>query len=818
MIPCSLHPSHRLINPFLLFLLIGLPTLPVPAQTPDRWRHHEVYQPKVERGYVIESSLDGLAYNHCPTVMWFRDRWICAWNGNEVPCEGRPGLQIWMSTSRDGVTWSPPFAPFSNAELCENPFRHSKATQWQPEFIIINDQLWCFFYESSGNRAEKGCYFAQLSGPDDKWSIRRILFNGDGALELNGHKTGMIFPSQNPVQLRSGRIIVPVVLCGGRSPDAPDKAKGFWATYRHASVLYSDDLGETWNASLGCTMPGRTFCPWEPTVWEQSDGSVRMLFRNNSNSVFLDKMPRPSQFLIGALSRDGGQTWGLPEYVPIETICSRMYVAPLDGKGIWNPVIPDDDYTGRLQLMFHNDVPGSRSWSGDRRNLAIFFKRGDGFEFTAGPGFVGTEPRAVYPQHCIHNNALIVTYCQSVFEKRSIRYARLTPLPDPEKRYLLPRSDIEPNRKPRIKNKCLWFEGGQKISSRNVPDPVDKRLSLAAWVRWKSGSVLIDTRPAGLTLQIAMADKGRDRKPCLLFACDGIQPRLLYSTLTVEPDEWTYVGLDLDTKKGEAVFYVNAHSERVKITPGARPSLKGTTACIGSKRHRNSNSMPFSGGIRFMSMFDAPIGSAGHRHCYNRFATDVKRKPLDGGSPITANPLLWMDPTDADFEQQFEIPDDCFQGVRKTKVDGKSVLRFFGEGSAGVDLDENHRNRGDSVELRFRFKHESGNKQVLCTIGDADQPARLVINKNQLFLTAGTQKVLCDDLPVGTWSSVTVTTAGDKTRVQLDNSPPVEVTHTPKGTWVYLGQGYRTGKSTGNDHFVIDITSVQSKVISAPTP
>ena len=54
-------------------------------------RHYEVYEPRFQRGYIIEASAEGLPYNHCPTLMWLQDRWICAWNGNEraqicAPC------------------------------------------------------------------------------------------------------------------------------------------------------------------------------------------------------------------------------------------------------------------------------------------------------------------------------------------------------------------------------------------------------------------------------------------------------------------------------------------------------------------------------------------------------------------------------------------------------------------------------------------------------------------------------------------------------------------------------------------------------------
>lgn len=774
------------------------------------WRGHEIYLPEIERGYVIESTPDGLAYNHCPTVMWFNDRWFCAWNGNEVPVEGRPGLQIWMSTSIDGRAWSPPFSPFSRDDLCETPFRHLKAKQWQPEFIVVDNQLWCFFYETSGNKEDRGCYFARLSEPDGKWAIRRLLFDGSESLAFDGHSFNMIFPSQNPVQLRSGRVLVPVILAGGRSPDAPEKAQGFWSQYRRASVLYSDDLGETWHYSKGCTVEGRTFCPWEPTIWEQSDGSVLMVFRNNSHAVFLDddKMPLPSQYLIGARSTDGGEKWGTTEYVPIETICSRMYVAPLDGKGIWNPVVPDDDYTGRLHLMLHNDVPGSSDWAGVRRNLALFFKRGDGFEFTAGPGFTGNEQRTVYPQHGIRDNMMLVTYCQSFAEKRSIRYARITPLPDPDKRYLLPRHDVKPSPRPTFKQAFMRFEGRQQVIAPDTPGSRTNRLALSAWVRWRDGEALLAFPERGLLWRIAAY--GEERSPRLLFQSGLIRPSQVSSKLPVLQDEWVYVGFDLDAGSGKGVFYINDQTEAVTVKAVPKRAMLSGDAYIG---WAGAGRRAFYGDVRFVALHDSPLGAAGHRALYDRFAASVGRQPLGQGAANTdAKTLLWMDAADPDLTKTFQLPDVTFQGVRTEMCDGMQMLRFYGEGSAGVDLDENRRERGDIVDIRFRFKTESGDGQVVCTTGDADQPARLLCWDGKLLLKAGSQERFCGDAPQGEWLDIQISTFADKTRAQLANNPAVEVRHCPRGTWIYLGQGYRTGTLTPEDRFVIDAASVRSRV------
>ena len=62
------------------------------------------------------------------------------------------------------------------------------------------------------------------------------------------------------------------------------------------------------------------------------------------------------------------------------------------------------------------------------------------------------------------------------------------------------------------------------------------------------------------------------------------------------------------------------------------------------------------------------------------------------------------------------------------------------------------------------------------------------------------------------WAQLEITTSANTTRAQLGNQTPVEVTHNPQGTWVYLGQGFRTDTLTPDDEFLIDVESVQSRV------
>ena len=69
----------------------------------DDWRTYEVYQQTVTRHAVIDARTHEHKYNHCSTIAWFQDRWLCLW-GSHVPVEEHaPGQRMVVSTSTDGV-------------------------------------------------------------------------------------------------------------------------------------------------------------------------------------------------------------------------------------------------------------------------------------------------------------------------------------------------------------------------------------------------------------------------------------------------------------------------------------------------------------------------------------------------------------------------------------------------------------------------------------------------------------------------------------------------------------------------------------------
>jgi hypothetical protein len=105
----------------LILALAAVLWAAAPAVYADGWRSYTVYQPAVTRHDVINAVDHPHKYNHCATLAWFQDRWICLWGSNTHPDEHAPGQRIYFSTSRDGRGWTPIEQAFSSPEHAENP-------------------------------------------------------------------------------------------------------------------------------------------------------------------------------------------------------------------------------------------------------------------------------------------------------------------------------------------------------------------------------------------------------------------------------------------------------------------------------------------------------------------------------------------------------------------------------------------------------------------------------------------------------------------------------------------------------------------------
>ncbi|MFN0079852.1 MAG: exo-alpha-sialidase [Prosthecobacter sp.] len=159
------------------------------------------------------------------------------------------------------------------------------------------------------------------------------------------------------IQLKSGRLVVPIWLAYGNEGDHKPSA---------AATIYSDDHGKTWKAGDLC-LPneGDLGNPNETMITELSDGRVMLVTRSVSQA---------SRKIV-TTSANGATGWSKPVFHDQlwEPICMASIVAHPNGVLLFsNPHTLGLDKAGK-------PIPGGR---GKRENLCIKLSRDDGKTWT----------------------------------------------------------------------------------------------------------------------------------------------------------------------------------------------------------------------------------------------------------------------------------------------------------------------------------------------------------------------------------------------------------------------------------------------------
>ncbi len=157
------------------------------------------------------------------------------------------------------------------------------------------------------------------------------------------------------IQIKSGRLVVPIWLAYGKTGDHEPSAAG---------TIYSDNHGENWLAGdIAFPNEGEFGKPNETMIAELSDGRVMLVARSESNA---------NRKLISR-SADGATQWTQPEFHDQlwEPICMASIVSHPSQPGTLifsNPHSVDIDKNGK-------EKPAGK---GKRKNLAIKLSRDDG--------------------------------------------------------------------------------------------------------------------------------------------------------------------------------------------------------------------------------------------------------------------------------------------------------------------------------------------------------------------------------------------------------------------------------------------------------
>ena len=731
------------------------------------WRMYELYQPKVERHFVVNAASSPLLYNHDSSVAWFRDRWFCLWNANTAPAESKPGQLNYMATSPDGKTWTKPVPVFASAACSENPIPCPKGTQWQPNLIVVDGELWAIWSQNSRD-GYKGCYLSRLRSPDGKWENTRLLWNGSPE-PLIGGVHWRVFPTQNPCRLRSGRVLAPVTISGSRAKDAPADLPNWWAQEKRDSVIYTDDLGKTWHCSPGAIIPGKSWAQWEPTVWEAADGTVLMVARNNDFRAADAGGASPATMLTHSESKDKGATWSPHRFVPLETVASRMHVIGLDGD---------------RKVMVHNDFPAGK-FVQDRRNLALFFTRGKGVDFVAGPGITGHEPVVAYPQFWRRGDELLVSYSQANLP-RSIKVARISPLPKPDRHYLFPRSREFPPARPERRGDAWRFMGSQSAQSI-TPLALDEGVvTVSAKLRSVAMGCLVDTRTVGQRsgLVVGLNASGGAVKP---FAFLNSPEHNLIPDLRLNRVGWNVLSVRIDRRQGVVQFDLNGKMAEMAFTKEDLPPFSGR-AMLGK---------PFAESSRVPTL-DGDLASL-HISCAGR-----------------PEPLLSLSATGPNVNMEFPKEPVANHRIVLEERHGRAVVRVTGDGCAGLDLDDNERARGDRIEIEGKVRVMGKGDTDILTVGDANRWVCLGTRKGAYALIAGEQIVTLGIPVTEKWQPISVVSGKGRTSVRV-GAMSTSLSHECEGNWAYLGRAYGLPRSfTGAwPEFQVDLASLRSRVTQA---
>jgi hypothetical protein len=403
----------------IIMILCMMNSLSVIADELSVITDYQVYEPQIQRQMVYEGQYGQgtFAYNHCASIEYFNDEFYVVWQANYENMEGWPGRQIYLSKSKDIITWSAPVHFVGEGSV--NPIIPSvekSEMQSQPNLMKYSeDELWCIwsirgFPEDKDNA---GTYLSRLKKGQNRWTNERIWLTS----EIEGRRA-YAYPSQNPVMLSSGRVIVPVTF------DTSQTLKSARYPVMYNAFLYTDDGGKNWQCSNFISTPHNLTGQWEPCAHQQADGKVRGFYRNFS-SLKLDSDKWLQTSVATGVEKGQPLTFDPdPEYSFIETANTRMHCIKLA--------------SGRYTLFHHDIYTESRGYH-SRFNGALFFSRTGEDDFVAAAGFSKAGEIVAYPQGVEVDGNIYVAYTLGgINVPRSILVAKI-PSPLSNTRYIWPR-------------------------------------------------------------------------------------------------------------------------------------------------------------------------------------------------------------------------------------------------------------------------------------------------------------------------------------------------------------------------------------------
>ena len=348
-------------------------------------------EPLLEKTEVFPPGMNGISRYRIPGVVVTPKGTVLAY------CEARKNdskdwgeIEVHLRRSTDGgKTWLPSQHIAHQAARIEgNPRKQTGGEKEQTvnnpvaivdretgaiEFLYCVNYARCFSMRSTDDGAtwSKPVEITAAFEPFRKRYDWKVIATGPG----------------HGIQLKSGRLVVPIWLAYGGVGDHGPSASG---------TLYSDDHGKTWLAGdVAVPNGGEIGDPNESILAPLSDGRVMMISRSVS---------KPNRKLV-TTSADGATGWSQADFHSAlwEPRCMAGLLAHPSGVLLFsNPHTLPLDKTG-------NEVPSGK---GKRENLSIKLSRDDGQTWpinkTLDPGKAAYSDLAVLPDGtvlCLYERA-----------------------------------------------------------------------------------------------------------------------------------------------------------------------------------------------------------------------------------------------------------------------------------------------------------------------------------------------------------------------------------------------------------------------------
>lgn len=295
-----------------IFSILVILTNNLSAQTTDI---HNSYQTEtgvprlqIERSMIYSPDKEWL-YNHHPSIIHFKDKFIAIWSNGFVD-EDSPGQRVVCAVSKDFIHWSAPVPLASPGKVNDTLTVLTAAGLYQYKGTLVA------YYGEYTKHRQNTHLWAKTSTDGTHWSQ-----------PIDTHVP--LIPNHGPEAIKSGRLIISGNFMFPYTDD-PHGVSGWKLSSFYPDSLYTQD-----NSSAFYSPAAKLGLPplCEGSFYQTDDNTIHMLLRVTGKGW--------KGHLWLTESRDNGSSWSRPVEAPFSDNDSKFHFGRLPDKRFYYVGIPD---------------------------------------------------------------------------------------------------------------------------------------------------------------------------------------------------------------------------------------------------------------------------------------------------------------------------------------------------------------------------------------------------------------------------------------------------------------------------------------------